>query len=170
MKRTLQKINNLVDLGLILKYAIAGGMAQFYYIEPSVTYDLDLIVNIPDEEETALNPLAKIYEWAKSNNYHSIKEHIIIEGVPVQFLLAYNDLVKEALEDSKEIKLFDEAANILSPEYLMAIMLQTGRAADRERLIKFLEQAEYNKEKLNMILNKFSLLDSFNKFTKNYFL
>jgi hypothetical protein len=45
MKETLQKINKLVELGIIEKYAIAGGMGQFYYIEPSLTYDLDLIIN-----------------------------------------------------------------------------------------------------------------------------
>jgi hypothetical protein len=159
----------MVALGLISKYAIAGGMAQFYYIEPSVTYDLDLIVNIPGEE-TVLDPLAKIYEWAKSNNYHSLQEHIVIEGIPVQFLLAYNDLVKEALKDSIEIKLFDETTSILKPEYLMAIMLQTSRPTDRERLIKFIEGAEYNKETLTTILRKFGLLDLYNRFIKNYYL
>ena len=46
MKKTLEKINELVDLKVIKKYAIAGGMGQFYYIEPSVTYDLDIVVSI----------------------------------------------------------------------------------------------------------------------------
>jgi len=32
MKKTLQKINGLVEKKIIEKYAIAGGMAQFYYI------------------------------------------------------------------------------------------------------------------------------------------
>ena len=44
MKKTLQKINALVELGIIDKYAIAGGIAQFYYIEPSITYGLDIII------------------------------------------------------------------------------------------------------------------------------
>jgi len=162
MKKTLQKINNLVNLGIIDKYAIAGGMAQFYYIEPSVTYDLDLIINIPGEEST-LNPLSTIYEWARSNKYQLLKEHIIIEGIPVQFLLAYNDLVKEALDNIIEITLFDEITYILSPEYLMAIMLQTGRSTDKERLIKFLNEAEYNEKILSIILKKFDLQDSFKK-------
>ena len=162
MKKTLQRINALVELGIIDKYAIAGGIAQFYYIEPSITYDLDLIVHILGEEDT-LNPLSKIYEWAKKNNYELIGEHIIIEGLPVQFLLAYNDLVKEALNSSTKITLFDEYTYILKPEYLMAIMLQTGRSTDKERLARFFKEAEYNEELFFKILDRFDLLKSFYK-------
>lgn len=167
MKETLQKINELVELGILEKYAIAGGMGQFYYIEPSVTYDLDLIIHIPIEEST-LNPLSKIYEWADKNNYKPLKEHIIIEGIPVQFLLEYNDLVTAALNNRSKIKLFDEETYILKPEYLMAIMLQTGRSTDKERLTKFLTEADYNKDIFSAILNKFDLMNTFNKFNKRY--
>ena len=60
MQKTLQKINELVEKNIINAYAIAWEMAQFYYIEPSVTYDLDLIVHISGEENN-LNPLSPIY-------------------------------------------------------------------------------------------------------------
>jgi hypothetical protein len=164
MKKTLKKINDLVKQGIITNYAIAGGMAQFYYIEPSVTYDLDLIVQVPGEENT-LNPLAKIYDWAAQNGYQPESEHIIIEGIPVQFLLAYNDLVKEALENSNKVSLYEEAAYILGPEYLMAIMLQTGRLSDKERLSKFLIEDVYDKNKFFTILERFNLLEVFKKFS-----
>ena len=167
MKETLQKINELVELGIIEKYAIAGGMGQFYYIEPSITYDLDLIIQISGEEKT-LNPLWKIYEWAEKNNYKPLKEHIIIEGIPVQFLLEYNDLVIAALNNRIKIKLFDEETYILKPEYLMAIMLQTGRSTDKERLTKFLSEFEYNKDLFSAILVQFDLMNTFNKFLKQY--
>jgi hypothetical protein len=45
MKKTLEKINELVESRIIDKYAIGGGMGQFYHIEPSVNYDLDIIIN-----------------------------------------------------------------------------------------------------------------------------
>ncbi|MCX5810106.1 MAG: hypothetical protein NTX36_12185 [Proteobacteria bacterium] len=164
MRKTLEQINILLNQGIITKYAIAGGMAQFYYIEPSVTYDLDLIVNISGEESN-LTPLSKIYEWAKNNNYPPLEEHIVIEGIPVQFLLAYNELVKEALENSSEIMLYEEVTYILKPEYLMAIMLQTGRLTDKQRLAKFLIEADYNKNKYFDILERFGLLELHKKFS-----
>lgn len=95
MKKTLQILNNLVTNGIIKEYAIAGGMAQFYYIEPSVTYDLDLIVNL-NLTDNPLTPLTELYKWANDNNFKTEGEHIILGGIPVQFLLPYNDLIAEA--------------------------------------------------------------------------
>ena len=166
MQKTLKTINKLIEKNIIERYAIAGGMAQFYYIEPSVTYDLDLIVHVSGEENT-LNPLAGIYGWANEYGYKTENEHIIIEGIPVQFLLAYNDLVKDALEDRSEIILFDEKTYILKAEYLMAIMLQTGRLSDRERFARFLAEAEYNETLFIEIIKKFNLQKLYNKFKDN---
>jgi len=164
MKKTLIKINELVELGIVEKYAIAGGMAHFYYIEPSVTYDLDLIVQIPGKENI-LNPLGAIYSWAKQNKFQLDGEHIIIEGIPVQFLLAYNDMVMEALVNADEIKLFDENTYILKAEYLMGMMIQTGRMVDKERLSRFISESEYDKPFLQSLLLKYNLIDIYKKIT-----
>lgn len=162
MKKTLKRINELMEIGIITNYAIAGGMAQFYYIEPSVTYDLDIVVHIPGDEDT-LTPLTKIYEWAAQKGYSSEKEHIIIEGIPVQFLLPYDELVKEALENSDKIRLFDENTFILKPEYLMVIMLQTGRLTDKERLARFFAEADYDKNKFLDLVKRFNLFEVYKK-------
>ena len=164
MKRTIIRINELVKTGTVEKYAIAGGMAHFYYIEPSVTYDLDLIVQILGKENT-LNPLEAIYSWAKQNNFQFDGEHIIIEGIPVQFLLAFNDMVEEALVNAVEIEIFDETTYILKAEYLMAMMLQTGRMVDKERFLRFISESEYDKSFLRSLLLKYKLIDIYNKIT-----
>jgi hypothetical protein len=168
MKKTLVKINELVENGTINKYAIGGGMGQFYYIEPSITYDLDIVISFTFEKNK-LTSLQPIYEWARKNNYELLEEHIIIEGIPVQFLPVYNDLVEEALEKSKEIKLYDVKTYILSAEYLMAILLQTGRAKDKERLIKFFEEAKFSKEIFNDIIKRFDLIKKYKEFKRRYY-
>lgn len=162
MKKTLEKINDLVEKKIIEKYAIAGGMAQFYYIEPSVTYDLDLIVHIPGEENN-LNPLSPIYQWADENGLKTEDEHIVIEGIPVQFLLAYNELVDEALQNCVEVIIFNEKTFILRAEYLMTIMLQTGRMTDKERLSRFFIEAEYDNEKFLELVKRFGLEEVYKK-------
>ncbi len=156
-----------MDLGLIEKYAIAGGIAHFYYIEPSVTFDLDLVVNIVNKGNP-LAPLTEIYAWSKKNNFKTEGEHIIIAGVPVQFLLPYNDLVVEALENRCQITLFDEKTFILGPEYLMAIMLQTGRASDRERLTRFFNESEYDELIFRDIVSRFKLNGKLSEFRRIY--
>lgn len=162
MKKTLQKINHLVEKKIIEKYAIADGIAQFYYIEPSITYDLDIIVHISGEENN-LNPLSPIYYWAEENGYKTEGEHIIIEGMPVQFLLAYNELIEEALLNCVEITIFDEKTFVLRAEYLMVFMLQTGRLTDKERLARFFMEAEFNKEKFLELIKRFGLQEVYKK-------
>lgn len=160
-------MNQLVQRGIIRSNAIARGLAQFYYIEPSVTYDLDLIVNF-GEMESALNPLSGIYRWAEEEKYELIGEHIKIEGIPVQFLPAYNELIEEALLSAEKITLFDVETFILTAEYLMAMLLQTGRSKDMERLNQFLDSAQYSRSKFEEIISKFSLNEKYEKFKNRY--
>lgn len=168
MKKTLQILNELVKLDIITDYAIAGGMAQFYYVEPSVTYDLDLIVNL-SATDNPLTPLSRLYKWADENNFSTEAEHIIIEGIPVQFLLPYNDLVSEALKKRVQVLLFDEVTYILRAEYLMAIMLQTWRPTDRERLVRFFNKADYDEKLLKDIINRFDLSAQYSKFRERFY-
>ncbi|HRQ55612.1 MAG TPA: hypothetical protein PL018_15250 [Ignavibacteriaceae bacterium] len=165
MKKTIKILNELVERDVIKEYAIAGGMAQFYYVEPSVTYDLDLIVNL-NVTDNPLTPLSGLYKWADENNLKTEGEHIIIGGIPVQFLLAYNELIAEALLNKEKITLFEESSFILSAEYLMAIMLQTGRAVDYERLIRFFNEADYDENKFSDIIDRFGLRDKYADYKK----
>lgn len=160
MKKTLLAINSLLEKGIISKYAIAGGIAHFYYIEPSVTFNLDLVVSI-NSEANSLAPLSPIYDCAKERNYPSEGEHLIIEGIPVRFLLAYNPLVSDGLDHAVQITVFEVNTFIFEAEYLMAIMLQTGRPSDNERLIRFLSEAEFDSDKLNSILEKHNLMNKY---------
>ncbi|HEY0088846.1 MAG TPA: hypothetical protein VGB37_08380 [Candidatus Lokiarchaeia archaeon] len=57
-------------------------------------------------------------------------------------------MAEEALENAKEIKLYDLKTFILEPEYLMAIMLQINRPKDRERLLNFLKKLNFRKKNL----------------------
>ncbi len=45
MEKALSVINEMMHLGLIKSYAIGGGIAATYYIEPVLTYDLDVFLS-----------------------------------------------------------------------------------------------------------------------------
>ena len=51
----------------------------------------------------------------------------------------------------------------------MAIMLQTWRPTDRERLVRFFNEAEYDEIKLNDIINRFNLLAQYSKFRERFY-
>jgi len=149
--------------GIIKAYAIGGGIAATYYIEPVLTYDLDIFF-IPAKE--GLDVLAPIYDYAKAHGYDSRAESLVIEGFPVQFIPAYNDLVREAVEKAATLKYREAEAKVVTAEYLAVIALQTGRAKDRERVIRLLADAVIDRAVLDRILGSFNLIGEFKKLEK----
>jgi hypothetical protein len=91
MKKTLKIINELKEKGLIGDYVIGGGIATIFYVEPFLTYDLDVFI-IPSKKEKKKNLilLSPIFNYLEDKGYHWRGEHIIIEGIPVQFIPADN--------------------------------------------------------------------------------
>ena len=152
--------------GIIRKYCIGGGIATVFYIEPLLTYDIDIFF-IPSQETKKIMSLSPIYEYLKKKGYKIEKEHVIIEGIPVQFIPVYNELVREAVENSIEIKFKNVKTKVLKVEYLISIMLQTFRPKDRERVLRILEETEIDREYLNEILKRHNLKKKFEKFLKN---
>jgi hypothetical protein len=163
MEKALRVIKDMARQGIIKAYAIGGGIAATYYIEPVLTYDLDIFF-IPASE--GLDVLATIYEYTRERGFSAKAEAILIEGFPVQFIPAYNDLVREAVENAATLKYRDVEARVVTAEYLAAIALQTGRAKDRERLVRLLEDAVIDRAVLGRILDYFGLTDKFKKFEK----
>lgn len=160
MEKALLVIEEMTRLGIIKSYAIGGGIAATYYIEPVLTYDLDVFF-IPIKE--GLDEIAPVYEFARSRGYADQAEALMIEGFPVQFIPAYNDLVREAVADAAILRYRDVEAKVVKAEYLVAIALQTGRPKDRERVLRLLEEASLDRPLLAGILERHGLADIFKK-------
>jgi hypothetical protein len=165
MEKVLQAIEEMTRQGIIKAYAIGGGIAATYYIEPVLTYDLDIFF-IPAKE--GLDVLAPIYDYARERGFGTQAESILVEGFPVQFIPAYNDLVRQAVERAATLKYRDVEAKVVTAEYLVAISLQTGRAKDRERVIRLLEEAVIDRAVLGRILESFGLADKLKKLEKQF--
>ncbi|MGB7297179.1 MAG: hypothetical protein WBC70_16480 [Candidatus Aminicenantales bacterium] len=160
MDKALQVIRALHSSGLIRAYAIGGGIAATYYIEPILTYDLDIFF-IPTSE--GLDVLSPIHKELKRRRYSLDKELVVIEGVPVQFIPVYNELVKEAVESAVESRYKKVRTRILRPEYLVAIAVQTNRSKDRERALQLASQTKLDAKLLTGLLNKYGLTDRYRK-------
>jgi len=87
----------------------------------------------------------------------------------VQFIPVYNELVREAVQKSAEVKYGRIKTQVVGLEYLVAIMIQVYRAKDRERLIKIFEETDVNLKVLRGILKKFDLTGKYDKFRRRYF-
>lgn len=153
MEATLNILNELEREGVISRYAIGGAVGAIFYMEPFLTYDLDVFV---------LLPLSPIYEALKRRGCEEEGECLLVEGMPVQFLPAYNLLLEEALAEARETRYAETMTRMLRPEHLAAIMVQTGRDKDRQRFSTFMREAEQDADYLRNVLERHQLTERFN--------
>ncbi len=165
MEKALKVVNALKKKGIVKNYAVGGGIAALFYIEPVLTYDLDILF-IPSESKHKLAVLSPVYECLKKMGYMPYQEHIMIEGIPTQFIPAYNELTEEAVKHAKKTKYKNETAKVLRAEYVFAIMLQTGRPKDKERMAKIFMESRINKAILASIVKNHGLETEFDKFLR----
>ncbi|MGQ9616664.1 MAG: hypothetical protein ACUVWJ_09750 [Spirochaetota bacterium] len=161
MKETLKVINELKEKNYIADYAIGGGIAALFYIEPFLTYDLDVFVVLSKKRNKKdLILLSPVFNYLGEKGYSWKGEHIVIEGIPVQFIPA-DELEEDAVKSSREVDYEGIKTKVVTPEYLIAILLRAGRKKDIEKIEKLLNQAEIDKKKLNYILHKYNLSEKF---------
>jgi len=91
---------------------------------------------------------------------------VLIEGVPVRFLPAYNALLEEALKEAQQIMYEDVPARVLRSEHLLAICLQTGRNDDPERVRILREQAKLDANFLAGVLKRHQLEEKWKRWTE----
>lgn len=161
MKKTIEIINELKRKKLIKDYAIGGGIGAIFYIEPILTYDLDVFI-IPSERDRKkkLILLSSIFEHLKDKGYAWKGEHIVIEGVPVQFI-PVDKLEEEAVRKAKEIEYEGVKTKIMRPEYLITLLLRAGRRKDIEKIERLLDETKIDMKKLQNILHEHSLFEKF---------
>lgn len=145
-------LNRMQDEGLVTQYAVGGATAVLFYAEPTRTYDLDVFVTLEAVDNDVLAPLSRVYEWAREQGFGLQAEHLLIEGVPVQLLPAYNALVEAALSTARVHDYGGVPVRVVDPEHLVALALQAGGARRRERAWQLLETGAVDRERLRRIL------------------
>ena len=145
-------LNRMQDEGLVTQYAVGGATAVLFYAEPTRTYDLDVFVTLEAIGNDVLAPLSRVYEWAREQGFGLQAEHLLIEGVPVQLLPAYNALVEAALSTARVHDYGGVPVRVVDPEHLVALALQAGGARRRERAWQLLETGAVDRERLRRIL------------------
>ncbi len=166
IKLTLEVINQLEASGIISRYAIAGAVAAFNYIEPAVTKDLDLLVSFAAPTSSAgLVSLGPILSALRKLGYSScVGGGVDIEGWPVQFLPVASPLDEDALSSAEEIDLKvaegSVRTRVLRPEHLVATAAKVGRPKDLQRLAEFLDAKAVDLGALKAVLTRYDLLDT----------
>lgn len=145
-------LNRMRDEGIVAQYAIGGATAVLFYAEPTRTYDLDVFVTVEGRDDNPVASLSRIYGWARKQHFEVQAEHLLIKGVPVQFLPAYDALVDAALSTARVHDYGGVPVCVVDPEHLVALALQAGGARRRERAWQLLEAGAVDRERLRRLL------------------
>lgn len=157
----------MLKLGIVTDYALGGATALIYYCEPFQTQDVDIFVVI--EQESSVVSLAGIYDFLKKNGGREQGEYMIVNNIPVQFLVPYNTLVEEAVAKGVEVLFENEKVKIMSLEHLMAIMVQTGRGKDKARLEEIYQlEIPHDEKKFRDLLKQFALDKKWKEIQKGF--
>ncbi|OGP75683.1 MAG: hypothetical protein A2V86_15395 [Deltaproteobacteria bacterium RBG_16_49_23] len=150
MEETLKELNQLKKAGILRDYAIGGGYAVNYYLEPILTYDLDIYVLMYKDEE-----FSNLYRYLRAKGCEIENVHIIIGRMPVQFLPTYiHPAIDEAVRKARRIRFRGIPTKVLTPEHLIATLLMAFRPKDRMVIPSLLEFTD--KKKLQSTLRRFS--------------
>lgn len=163
MGDTFAVLNRMVADGVIQTYVIAGAVAALNYIEPAATRDVDVMIAFTSQTRGGLVTLGEIVPYLNSLGYVEwVDEGLMIEGWPVQFLPAGDDLDHEALEQAIEIEdAFDGnlpiKIRVLSAPHIVAMALRTGRHKDFGRIGAFLDEDAVVLDELKRVLDRHGL-------------
>ena len=131
-ERALTVLNEMKTASVLEEYAVAGAMAIVFWTEPVPTYDLDVLVWLPASSGPIVT-LTPVYEWLSDRGYRPDGDHVVIEGLPVQFLPAHNSLADEAVRTAATLLYESTEVRVVRPEYLIALYLEPGARTPRRR-------------------------------------
>ena len=152
----------MVAAGVIQDYAIGGAIGAMFYVEPFTTQDVDIFFVY--STEPGLLILAPIYDYLRSHGYEVRGEMIVIESWDVQFLYVPNALYDEGLGNANVFEVGAETVRVFSPEYLAAIMLQTGRPKDFARVRMFFDEKVIDNNFLSELISRYALEEQWRKY------
>lgn len=154
------ELNALKTLGVVLDYAIGGATAALFYVEPTRTYDLDVFVLLAPGDTASLAPLGGIYGWARARGFREHAEHILVHGVPVQFLPAHNALAEDAVAQGRMLDYEGVPVKVIGPEHLAALAFQAGGRRRRERAWQLVESGGADRGVLRALLRQHAIDES----------
>ena len=153
-----RELNTLQADDLVRDYAIGGATAALFYAEPARTYDIDVFVVLAGSAPASLVSLERFYEWARTRGFPIDAEHILVHGVPVQFLPAHNALAESGVTTARTLDYDGVPVRVIDPEHLVALAFQAGGHKRRERAWQLIEVGAVNRQRLRELLSAHGIM------------
>lgn len=131
----IQVLNRARLEGIFRDYAIMGGYAVNYYVEPTFTSNIDTVVLVATDAD-----YTKIFTYFTQKGYKTDNLYIVIDEIQVQFFPStISPLYESAVINAKTIEFKDTTTRIVTAEDLVAMLLVSYRPKDKIRIMQLLE-------------------------------
>ena len=168
MEKVIQVLNRMQADGIIEKFAIGGGIAAIYYLEPYQTDDIDVFISPVMIGPSGLVSLEPVYGYLEKLGYLPVKEGVLIEEWPVQFVPAFATVQEEAIAQARRVDYGGTHTFIFSAEHLGAELLRSGRLKDQVRVIDLIESKKMDLKVFRDIINRHGLTEKWKEFVSRY--
>jgi len=166
VKQIAQLLNDMVEAEIITNYALFGAMAQMRYTEPVATLDADVLVGVPSPEK--LDVLTPLYGFCSERGYEAEGETVRVGAWPVQFIPAFNELTRDAMEEADTADFEGISLRVVQATYLALIALSVGRAKDWTRILSLLESGSATQDSISSLAAQYNLSEAWENFRKRF--
>lgn len=170
MEKVIEVLNRMQADGVIEKFAIGGGVATIYYLEPYQTDDIDVFFLPVFFGEGGLVSLQPIYSYLEKLGYHSVEEGIgiLIEDWPVQFIPVAETVQEEAVMQARQVTHGNTPTLIFGANYLAAELLRSGRPKDHSRVIDLIRSRQVDMGLFRDLVHRHDLVDEWKELASRY--
>ena len=158
MQAALRSLNQLVADNVIEQYAIGDAIGASFYVEAVQTEDIDAFVFLK-ASPGGLISLTPIYDALVALGGSIEREYVRFAEWPVQILPDANELLRESIRTANVVAFDGIPTRVFTAAHLCAVALQTGRTKDYLRVAMFMEQRAVDREQLDKICERHSLVD-----------
>jgi hypothetical protein len=145
MQAVCDTLEQLLQEGILTRYASGGATAAGFHGEPLATRDVDVFVFLDPPTGSILATLDPVFRRLNELGFNQFDEEgLLIHNLPVQFVSAAPGLESEAVEQAMIVEWESHTLRVMRPEHLAAIALSVGRPKDRARLVYLAELPDFN--------------------------
>ena len=166
MEEVARLLNEMLEAGVILDYAVFEAVAQMRYTEAVATLDADILVDIPGPDSSGV--LTGVYSFCQQRGYPPRGEAVLVGEWPVQFIPAFSHLTQEAMREAEIAELGSVTVRVVRADYLAVIALSVGRAKDLARVLALREAGAVSDGAIAELALRHGLLAEWQRFGERF--
>jgi hypothetical protein len=112
--------------------------------------------------------VSDVYRFCADRGYRPEGEAIRVGSWPVQFIVAFDPLTREAMQQATTVNYDGVPLRVVRADHLAVIALSVGRAKDFARVVALMESGSVTREQLGELAARHGLASAWSKFVARF--